>query len=203
AGIPAQERDHGRGSGDGQPERVAGHVAAGIRTVDRAVCGRAGHRAGQARPSPDHPGGRAGLGRGRNDDLPAWRSRPVTFLSFLAFSGINRAHAALNLSFDAARDRAARIFPMPARTCSFRVIGALMSRKATRCAVAAIGTVIAGAVLAGAAPAAAEQHTGEVGTITLCSHGSYASSIKFPNRDGLFTMVVPPGRCEITILRNS
>jgi PhzF family phenazine biosynthesis protein len=54
ARVRAQERRDRRGSGDWQPERLAGAMAAGHRPGAGTVPGTAGHCPGQERRGPDH-----------------------------------------------------------------------------------------------------------------------------------------------------
>lgn len=56
----------------------------------------------------------------------------------------------------------------------------------------AVGAVTSIAVLGAAAPASAATAPGE---LTVCSKGSYATSVVFPDRGDMSTVVVPSGDC--------
>lgn len=56
---------------------------------------------------------------------------------------------------------------------------------------AVVGVLTSGVALAVAAPASAETP----GKISVCSKGNYGTSVEFPGRGGLSSVVVPAGEC--------
>ncbi|HEX7304496.1 hypothetical protein [Lentzea sp.] len=56
-------------------------------------------------------------------------------------------------------------------------------------------SVVAALAVAAASIGAAPASAAGSGTIDVCSFGNYGTSVEFPGRGGLSTVIVPPGSC--------